>query len=196
MSEGQTMKLELAKAIASRFMKHLEPFVSVMSIAGSVRRECAEVHDIEVVCVAKDEFSMGICFPEGFYGMTTNGSRLKKFEYGKDGLIPIHIELYITNINDYGRILAIRTGSSAFSHINLALRWNRLGWTGTENGLRKKSECDHKSTWKIKPEYKNCPTLPPVFDTEEKFFAFLGIEYVPPQQRSWVSRHEEINYKL
>jgi hypothetical protein len=71
-----------------------------------------------------------------------------------------------------------------------------MGWTGTENGLRRKSECDHKSTWKIKPEYKNCPTLPPVFDTEEKFFAFLGIEWVHPRTRSWVSKHEEINYKV
>jgi len=195
MSEGQKMKLELAQMIANRFMKHIEPYVSMMSVAGSVRREVDYVHDIEVVCVAKDEFSMGLCFPEGYYGMTTNGTRLKKFVYGKDGLIPIHLELYITTMADYGRQLAIRTGSSAFSH-HLAIRWSRLGWTGTEDGLRRKSECNHKSVWKIKPEYKPCPTLPPIFATEESFFAFIGIDYTHPRARSWVSSHSEYNYKL
>jgi len=197
MSEGSKMPLKMAQAIGDRFMKYLGPFVSVMSIAGSVRRECAEVGDIEVVCVPKDEFSMGRAFPDGFKGMTTNGSRLKKFKYDIPGrATPISMELYITTIQDYGRILAIRTGSSAFSHIQLAVRWGRLGWAGTENGLRRKSECNHKSTWVIKPEYKLCSTLPPIFDTEEKFFNFLGIEYIHPRARSWVSKHQEINYKV
>lgn len=195
MSEGVKMYLKLAQLIGDRVMKHLEPFVVIMSIAGSVRRECAKCGDIEVVCVPKDEFSMGQCFPENFYGMVTNGTRLKKFKYGQDGLIPISIELYITNLNDYGRILAIRTGSSAFSH-HFAMGWNRLGWAGTEDGLRRKSECNHKSTWKIKPEYKLAPTLPPVFDTEEKFFAFIGEEWIHPKARSWVSNNAEYNYKL
>ncbi len=195
MSEGQKMKLELAQMIANRFMKHLEPFVSIMSVAGSVRREVEYCHDVEVVCVPKDEFSMGLCFPEGYYGMTTNGTRLKKFVYGKDGLVPIHLELYITTMSDYGRQLAIRTGSSAFSH-HLAVKWSRLGWAGTEDGLRRKTECNHKSTWKIKPEYKPCPTLPPIFATEEQFFAFIGVDYIHPRARSWVSQNAEYNYKL
>ena len=194
MSEGNKMPLVKAQDIARRFMKYLEPFVEKMSVAGSVRREVDFCHDVEVVCVPKDEFSMGKAFPEGFKGMTTNGSRLKKFVYNDSG---IHIELYITTREDYGRILAIRTGSSAFSHIELALRWNRKGFAGTVDGLRLKRECDHKgSTWRIKPEYKACPTLPPAFESEEDFFAFLGIPYVHPKARSWASKHQEINYKL
>lgn len=193
MSEGSKMPLVKAQDIARRFMKYLEPFVEKMSVAGSVRRECDFCHDVEVVAVAKDEFSMGKAFPEGYPGLTTNGSRLKKFVYNDSG---IHIELYITTREDYGRILAIRTGSSAFSHIELALRWNRLGWCGTEEGLRRKIECDHKSTWRIKPEYKAAPTLPPAFESEEDFFAFLGIQWIHPKARSWKSKHDEINYKL
>jgi len=191
MSDGSKMALINAQDIGRRFMAYIEPHVSKMSIAGSTRRECDFVGDIEVVIVPKDEFSMGIAFPEGFKGMVVNGSRLKRFKYPESGT---QIELYITNMADYGRILAIRTGSSAFSHINLALRWNRLGWCGTEDGLRRKSECDKKSTWKIKPEYKANPTKPPEFDTEEKFFAFLGVEWVHPKSRSWQSKHDEINY--
>jgi DNA polymerase/3'-5' exonuclease PolX len=187
------LPLAVAKNVADRFIKYITPYCSKVCVAGSVRREVAEVHDIEVCCVPKDEFSMGQCFPLGYPGLTINGGRLKKFYYPEHEL---HMELYITNLSDYGRILAIRTGSSAFSYIQLAMRWSRLGWVGTEDGLRRKSECIKKSTWKIKPEYKACPTLPPAFHTEEEFFAFLGIPYIHPRERSWVSKHEEINYKL
>jgi DNA polymerase/3'-5' exonuclease PolX len=195
MSEGIKMPLKMAQAIAERFMAYLKPYVNLMSIAGSVRRECAEVGDIEVVIVPKDEFSMGIAFPEGYQGMVVNGSRLKRFKYEQNRNTPLQIELYITNIADYGRILAIRTGSSAYSH-HLAMQWNRRGWAGTEDGLRRKSECIHKSIWKISPEYKLAPTLPPVFNTEEKFFEFIGVAYIDPKQRSWVSNNAEYNYKL
>ena len=196
MSTTETkMKLGLAQMVARRFMIHLEPYVSIMSLAGSTRRECPEVGDIECVCIAKDEFSMGLCFPLGYPGLTINGTRLKKFVYGKDGLVPIHMELYITTMADYGRILAIRTGSSFYSHTVLAMRWNRLGFCGTEDGLRRKSECIHKSNWKIKPEYKANPTLPPVFDTEEHFYEFLSIQWCEPRLRSWVSNQPEYNYK-
>jgi len=187
------MPLSKAKAIAERFCNYLTPFCSQISIAGSVRRECDTVGDIEFVVIAKDEFSMGQAFPLGYPGLTINGARLKKFYYPASGL---HMELYITTQADFGRILAIRTGSSAFSHIQLAIRWNRLSWVGTEDGLRRKSECIKKSTWKIKPEYKGNPTLPPPFKTEKDFFAFLSIPWVHPRERSWVSQHEEINYKL
>jgi len=193
MSSETKMPLKTAQAIAERFMKYLGPYVSKMSIAGSVRRECAKVGDIEVCCIPKDEFSMGKAFPVGYPGIVVNGTRLKRFKYMTH--IPIQIELYITNERDYGRILAIRTGSSTYSH-HLAVRWGRIGWAGTEDGLRRKSECIRKSTWKIKPEYKNCPTLPPVFDTEEKFFAFIGEDYIHPKARSWLSKNEKYNYNI
>jgi hypothetical protein len=76
------------------------------------------------------------------------------------------------------------------------MQWNRKGWCGTEDGLRRKDECIHKSTWKIKPEYKPCPTLPPIFATEELFFAFIGVDYTHPRARSWVSNKAEYNYNI
>lgn len=192
MSTEVKMPLKRAQIIADRFIKFLDPYCEKISIAGSVRRECSEVGDIEVCVVPKDEFSMGRAFPEGYPGMVVNGTRLKRFKYPDMNL---QIELYITTENDWGRILAIRTGSSAYSH-HLAVRWGRIGWCGTEEGLRRKSECIRKSTWKIKPEYRLSPTMPPVFDTEEKFFAFLGIEYIHPKARSLVSNKQEYNYAL
>jgi len=168
MSSFPKMPLSRAQKIADRFMSYLEPFVEHMSIAGSIRRECEFVGDVEVVCVPKDEFSMGKAFPLNYPGLKVNGSRLKRFIYPES---QIQIELYICKTEEFGRILGIRTGSSAFTHIQLAIRWGRLGWAGTEDGLRRKSECIHKrGVWKIKPEYKNCATLPPPFYTEEDFF--------------------------
>ena len=190
MSEGNKMPLIKAQDIARRFMKYLEPFVEKMSVAGSVRRECDFCGDIEIVALAKDEFSMTYAFPDNFKGLVVNGSRLKRFKYPESG---IQIELYLTTPPDWGRMLAIRTGSSAFSH-HLAVQWGRRGWCGTEDGLRRKIECNHKSTWRIKPEYKNCATLPPEFTDEEKFFAFIGVEFIHPKARSWVSKLPQYNY--
>ena len=189
MSSFPRMSLGRAQLIAERFLTYLEPFCEKMSIAGSVRRECADVGDVECVVVPKDEFSMGLAFPLGYLGLTVNGTRLKRFIYPDRNL---QIELYVTNSSDYGRILAIRTGSVDYSRFELAVRWNRISWCGTENGLRKKTECTKKSTWKIKPEYKLCPTLPPAFDTEEKFFAFLGVKWIEPKERDWHFKKDNV----
>lgn len=185
--------LSVAKRVADRFINYIDTVCLYISIAGSVRRESDTVGDIEVCCVPRDEFVLGAVFPDGFKGMVVNGARLKRFKYPESG---IQIELYVTSIQDYGRILAIRTGSSFYSHTALAMQWNRRGWCGTVDGLRLKSECDRKSTWKIKPEYKLSPTLSPIFDTEEKFFEFIGVKWIPPQERSWVDKKGEYNYNV
>lgn len=187
-------KIPLVRAqyIANRFIAYLQPFVAKISVAGSVRREVEFVGDIEAVCVAKDEFSLGIAFPEGFRGMTTNGSRLKKFYYPESG---IHLELYIPQPFDYGRILAIRTGSSGYAHLQLMTQANRLGWIGTVDGLRRKKECEKRGgVWKILPDYKLNPTKPPEFPTEESFFEFLKIPWIDPKERSWIAQQKEYNY--
>lgn len=194
MSDGVKMPLLRAQRIADRFMKLIDPVCLLVSVAGSVRREVALVGDIEIVAVPGNDFSFEALFPEGYPGMIVNGTRLKRFLYPENH---IQIELYITSKYDYGRILAIRTGSSAYSHSQLAINWNRLGWCGTVDGLRRKRECDHKgSVWKIKQEYKLNPTKPPDFETEESFFEFLGVPWVNPKERSWISNFAENNYKL
>jgi DNA polymerase/3'-5' exonuclease PolX len=192
MSEGGRMPLVKAQDIARRFMKYLEPFVEKMSVAGSVRRECDFCGDVEIVALPKDEFSMTLAFPDNFKGLVVNGSRLKRFKYRESG---IQIELYLPQKHDYGRILAIRIGSSAYAHLQLMTQANRLGWIGTHDGLRRKKECEKKGgVWKILPEYADNPTLPPEFPAEESFFEFIKIPWVHPKQRSWVSYKSEYNY--
>jgi len=190
MSSFPRMSLGRAQLIAERFENKIEPYCKKVHIAGSTRRRCSDVGDVEVCCIAKDEFSLGLCFPMGYEGLTLNGSRLKRFIYPDKG---IQVELYIVaNEADWGRILAIRTGSRDYSHAQLAMTWNRRGWCGTPDGLRRKDECIRKSAWKIKPEYKLCPTLPPVFDTEEKFFAFIGVKWIEPKERDWHFKKDNV----
>ncbi|MCE5225249.1 MAG: hypothetical protein LLG05_05250 [Porphyromonadaceae bacterium] len=195
MSSFPKMPLSRAQAIADRFMTYLAPYVSKMSIAGSVRRECPEVGDVELVALPKDEFSMTTAFPDNFKGMTVNGERLKRFIYPDQNL---QIELYLPQSFDYGRILAIRVGSSAFAHYKLMTEANRAGWIGTSEGLRRKKECEKTKSgiWKILPDYKLNPTKPPEFPTEESFFEFLQIPYIHPRERSWVGRQETYNYSV
>ncbi len=192
MSTGSKMPLARAQKLAGRFMEKLHDSCMRAEVAGSVRRKVDMVGDIEIVCVANDELVLELLFPEGYPGMTVSGARLKRFIYPER---QVQIELYITSPADWGRIFAIRTGSSAFSHMQLATQWNRIGWCGTSEGLRRKKECVKKSSWKILPEFKHNPILPPKFTTERKFFDFLGISWVDPINRSWTSRvRPELNY--
>lgn len=188
------LPLSQALGIAKRFQKVIEPYCQKVTVAGSVRRMKPNVGDIELVCVPLESDSLDKFFASGYPGMHINGHRLKRFKYPKSA---VQIELYITTPTDYGRILAIRTGSSAYSHLQLAVQWNRLGWCGTPDGLRRKKECDHKKGgWKIKPEYKDNPTMPPPFLTEEDFFKFLKIPWLSPDKRNWTSRDKTKNYAI
>lgn len=188
----QKMPLASAVNIAVRFKKVIDPYCSKVVIAGSVRRMKPQVGDIEVVCQPTEPDSLDKFFAKGYPGLKINGHRLKRLVYPISG---VQIEMYIPEPYDFGRILAIRTGSSVFSHSCLAVQWNRLGWGGTTDGLRRKAECIHKgNTWKIKPEFKDNPTLPPVFENEEVFFAFLNLTWIPPERRSWTSANQKISY--
>ena len=192
MSTGEKIPIAKALHVAHRFLKLIEPYVIKAEIAGSIRRKVSMVGDIEIVCVADPLKSLESIFYKGYPGMVVNGQRLKRFKYPEHN---IQIELYITQDYDYGRILAIRTGSSAFSHIKLATTWNRLGWAGCEHGLRRKKECEKKgNVWKLKPEFENECTKPPPFHTEADFFAFLKLEWIPPERRNWQSKYEQLNY--
>jgi DNA polymerase/3'-5' exonuclease PolX len=192
---GGMGKIPLATAMkyTSRFMAKIEPYVDKMEIAGSIRRQCEMIGDIDLVVTNKLTGGLETLFGDGqFPGMVMNGERLKRFKYPGNKL---QIELHITSPEDYGRILCFKTGSSAFVHHVITVQYNRLGWCGTRDGLRRKKECNHKSKrWEIKPEYAANPTKPPVFDTEYDFFDFLGLKWTPPQYRNMKSREEAYNY--
>jgi len=198
------MLYKQAHEIAIRCYKELEPFCEKIDIAGSVRREKPEPKDIEIVCqprltVIKDLFQQEVGKHRSYQFCNTVkslGKILKGHPY-EDRYVQIalpdgiNLDLFMPIPEDYYRQLAIRTGSSMYSHKVLAIAWLNVGYCGTRNGLRLKSECyekvigqrpdgTQKKEWICNVEN---PTPPPIFTSEYDFFKFLKMEWVEPSKR-------------
>lgn len=198
--------LERAKKVAIDAGNKLLPFCDKLNLAGSIRRGCREVHDIEIVCLPKmvkagqiDIFSnqaqqdqVHPQFIETVLGLgkVVKGKpdgRMMQIEL-KTGHMPatIMLDLFMPQPDDYIRIYCIRTGSAKYSNKVIAEGWRKIGWVGTSEGLRRETEClgtplpDGKTKWKC---IVDNPTLPPVWQSEEEFFAWLGVQYIPPAIR-------------
>lgn len=195
------MKLLEAKAIAIEKCYALQPYCSKVNIAGSVRRLAPDVKDIEVVCTPKyDEHENADLFgalttvkvlSQGFVKVFNSlGEVVKGKANGRYAQIKlpegINLDLFMPEVNDYYRQYAIRTGSAEYASYVIAHGWRVNGWVGTENGLRKQSQClekklpDGKSKWIC--EHPN-PSVPPVWENEESFFKWLGVPYRHPKDR-------------
>lgn len=198
--------LEKAKKIAIEAGNKLLPWCDKLNLAGSIRRGCKEVHDIEIVCLPKyvkagqidlwtNEVQKEQVHPKFIETVLNLGKAIKGKPDGrymqielKTGHMPatIMVDLFMPQPADYYRIFSIRTGSAKYSHQRIAEGWRKLGWVGTSEGLRRETEClgtplpDGKTKWKC---IVDNPTLPPVWQTEEEFFNWLGIQYIPPAIR-------------
>ena len=192
------MLLEEARKIAVAICYKLQPFCEKINIAGSVRRQKAEVNDIEICCVPKVEvLKDGFGWDEGIIRniqfantVETLGKVIKGNTDGKYMQIElpegVNLDLFIPDDFDYYRQYAIRTGSADYSAKIIATGWRKIGWCGSDKGLRKMLDCvesktpDGKSKWKcVNPNAE----LPPVWDSEESFFQWLKIPYLPPNKR-------------
>jgi len=193
--------LEVAQKIAVDICYKLQPFCEKINIAGSVRRGTPEVKDIEIVCVPKmvvggqdSLFDEGTRFymvsPDFVRTVTELGAIIKGKPTGKYMQISlpegINLDLFIPDDFDYYRQYAIRTGSANYAAKVIASSWRKMGWCGSDKGLRKMSDCvesktpDGKSKWKcVNPNAE----LPPAWESEEHFFQWLGIKYLQPKER-------------
>lgn len=189
------MYLKTAQSIADRIVMLLQPHCEIVHIAGSIRREKRAVKDIEIVCQPKvEEVQANL--------LETKWQRTKGFsdalEYMQDHVVKGNVtgrymqiilkggstlDLFMPQKEDFYRQLAIRTGSSEYSNLVIAHAWKRLGWCGTHDGLRLQSECQHNEktgNWKCAVKE---PTLPPVWENEQAFFTWLGVNYFHPSRR-------------
>lgn len=194
------MKLSEARNIAVNTCYLLQPFCEKINIAGSIRRKQEFVKDIEIVCLPKlaaivetDLFGASKHTfqrsPDFINEVLKIGQVIKGKPDGKYMQIRLDggvLDLFIPDASDYYRQYAIRTGSAQFSQMVIATGWLKKGWCGTKDGLRLQSECegkkgnDGKTVWKCK--VKN-PTLPPVWQSEEEFFEWIGAPYLPAEKR-------------
>ena len=191
-----------ALLIATAVFTKLHPHCSEIHIAGSIRRQALEVGDIEIVCIpkvdvneVKDLFGNVLVSEEsadGFeHAVASLGNVIKGKPNGRYMQIAlpegINLDLFMPEANDYYRQLAIRTGSSDYSHQVIARAWRKLGWVGTSDGLRLANQCVEKKSATTGKPFWRCtvsnPTLPPVWLTERDFFNWLEVPYIEPKYR-------------
>lgn len=166
---------------ANAVVKALEPYCTTIQIAGSIRRKKPDVGDIEIVCLPERQ---GLVInqqiqlfetiekqmqplPE-FIRAVDQWKRVKGQASGKytqrilqSGM---KLDLFIATPENYGFLLAMRTGSSEFSKKQLGYRWALKGYESRDGILRRNG--------KIYP----CPT-------EEELFKLVGIEWIEPHLR-------------
>lgn len=153
-----------------------------LEVAGSVRRLKDDVKDIEVVaCIPKPFRTRLYCIMDELCYHKKGQADGKYMQWYHKGT-GIVIDLFLPAKDDFFRQLAIRTGSADFTRDKIATGWVKLGWVGTDNGLRRQSQCIKKSgKWICTAQD---PELPPVWKSEEEFFKWLGLAWVEPDLRN------------
>lgn len=151
-----------ALAKANELVALLSPYCSRIDIAGSIRRQKDYCGDIEICAVVSNRNQLAMKLLEIAKVGVKRDARYIKFFYRN-----VQVDLFLPQPHDYGRQLAIRTGSDEYSHRILATGWVKLGCKGTDEGLV-------DSTGKVLE-----------FPTEESFFNFIGIRHSDPKLRNF-----------
>jgi DNA polymerase (family 10) len=135
--------LSEAQVIASLVGADLVPYIERLAVAGSVRRKRPTVGDIEIVVIPKRVpaglFGDEMVIDPGFVAAVNQWPAVKGTPEGKytQRMLPegIALDLFMADADNYGSILAIRTGSSDFSHHVLATGWVKAGYVSHQGHL-------------------------------------------------------------
>lgn len=162
------MEYSKALVIANHVKESLMPHCNRIEIAGSIRRKKEEIGDIEIVAIPKP-FQTGL-FEDGIASVINQWEKVKgelPCKYTQR-ILPegIKLDIFFATPDNWGLILAIRTGSARYSHEVLAGGWSRLGYKSIEGMLHVR---------------KNA-TIP--VKEEEDLFKLIGIPYTPPEKRN------------
>lgn len=181
------MNLTQATTLSAHIKRVLAPYCDKIMVAGSIRRQKINgIKDVEIVAIPKvlevdtDLFGGKATMRHPKLVEMLKGADIVKGdpESGKyiqfntkyliDG-VPVKCDLFFARPENWGYILAIRTGSAKFSHRFLANAWKSRGLEGREGMLY----------------WKKSDTPQPV-PTERELFDLLGIKYVEPFNRSLI----------
>jgi DNA polymerase/3'-5' exonuclease PolX len=197
---GIQMKLDEIQPIAEDIYNQLKPYCEegFIHIAGGIRRKKPDCHDIEIVLypkkfqISEDMFEKKKkLVPIAEFVETINkmpklsgdayGRYTKRlYQYGNE-LDVVKVDIFMPQKEDYFRQYVIRTGSADYSARVIASAWVQLGWRGTDDGLRRESECIKKNgKWTC---VSINPLLPTEWSDEKSFFKWLKILYIEPEKR-------------
>jgi DNA polymerase/3'-5' exonuclease PolX len=168
--EGR-MPYAQALAVAERTRDALVPDCERIAIAGSIRRRKPQVKDIELVAIPR-QVPTGLFGDEwvtdpDFCAVVNQWPAVKGRPEGKytqrqlDGIV---LDLFMADAENWGLIVAVRTGSAAFSHHILASGWVKAGYRSEAGRLRKHGQ------------------IIPVRE-EHDLFALIGLPWVEPESR-------------
>ncbi len=156
-----------AYKIALAAVEQLRPHCERIEIAGSIRRQKIEVKDIEIVLIPKP-YETGL-FASGVATVINQWPKVKgglPCRYTQR-ILPqgIAADIFFATPDNWGLILAIRTGSAAYSHTVLATGWVKAGYKSIDGMLTRDG-------------------LEVTVPEEVDLFDLIGIPMVPPEERS------------
>lgn len=163
------MDYTYAKKVADMIRDQLAPHCDRIEIAGSIRREKpTDIKDVEIVCIPKP-YEVGL-FRSGIATVIEQWPKVKgdlPCKYTQrifpDG---IKVDIFFATPENWGMILAIRTGSADYIHKVLATTWSRKGYRSEEGILYN----DRGNRVFVREE--------------EDLFKLLGLEWVEPRERN------------
>ena len=164
--------LPYAAMVAGEVMDYLLTCPEVMHLdpLGSLRRKASTIGDIDILAKSKSDsdnpkiIEYFIKYPKA-QKVIEAGNRTASIQLPGE----LNVDLLVMNENSYGSALQHFTGSK---HHNIALR---------EYSLKKGLSLSEYGIKKIKPESKNSKLIK--FDTEKKFYNYLGLDYIEPELR-------------
>lgn len=160
------MILSKAAPIAAKYIEPLKPFAHKISLAGSLRRCKPDIKDADIVMIRKPSQIIAL---NGFLNTQTilkgniHGNHIRF--HAPEGLT---IELWFCNFDNWGNILAVRTGDAEFSHKVLATQWVRKGYHSKDGYLRSAKTGQKAHLYE-----------------EEDLFDLIGLDWIPPEDRDY-----------
>ena len=151
---GNPIPLREARQLAAILVSDLQPHCDRIEVAGSIRRGKEWVNDIELVAIPKQVRAAAVEDLFGDAGIPAGTERDPGFvavvKRYADTLVKgkpatgryvqfitrtgIKVDLFTATRDNWGYILAIRTGSAEFSQ-SLAWRWKKMGYEGQDGML-------------------------------------------------------------
>lgn len=176
MSDGNRISLEKAQKWAKRVYDILAPHCQRCAIVGSVRRKKSDIGDIEIVCIPGEtllllgdvferhpDFVAAVNKWEHVKGDALKGKHIQRILPNTGGF---KVDIFVATPKNWGWIIALRTGSSAFNRDVILPAIRRRGYTAKDGYIY---DYDGKLV---------------VMESETFFFSAIGLDFVMPENRN------------